>query len=183
MANSEVSVKLINIEEIINHIIERIQYGNDNKVEFADVIIVPEFNDEKKVFVFPTGTAEIFHLLKLSKPDLNTIILEDKKYIELALHSNTFRIPKMIVGYAILPLIINFLSSYIYDKYKESSQEPKMELNLIVKRSDGSSIELRYSGPASDASKSIIESVEKASISIMSNGSSQKTEKKSRTEK
>lgn len=120
----------------------------------ADILIVPiEGFGNLTVPVFPVKTEELFHFLKKNLPqDLEVdICIEDNDYKELALHSDLIILAGFVVTQVNLPVLINLVSSYIYQKISQSKSK-NIKTSILVNEA-GKSKEISYEGPADDFGK------------------------------
>lgn len=111
----------------------------------SDILILPKRNFREEVpFCFPERTGEIFGFLKteLAKTG-NTIDLavSDDEYKEIELHDFWVYLPDLYIQNQIfLPLMINLLSNWVYDKFTKNptmKEEPKVKFSTTVATAKG----------------------------------------------
>ena len=118
----------------------------------SQVLIVPEmgFRGSTKP-LFPIGTESLFAYLKRSLVSVRVdICINDDDYAELALHSDTARLGRFVVAYLVLPVFLNVLANYIYDKAKGVPKGSDISFSITVVHTNGSSKQISYEGPAQD---------------------------------
>lgn len=131
----------------------------------CDILIIPNEIQKEVGFVFPTGTSNFYQALSEALPNVAiSFAVRKEDYAELALHSKVIRLPKMIVNSVILPLVINLISSYVYDNMKDATSQASVELTIQIENVNGGDVSISYKGPPSEISKSILEQAEKFSI-------------------
>jgi hypothetical protein len=122
-------------------------------IKDAQILFVPSlgFRDIEKP-VFPVGTETLFHFFKDKAQDINIdIIIEDSDYAELALHADTKKLGVFVVSAVVLPLFLNVLSSYIYEKIRPAPKD-KIEFSVtIVKHHESKRV--NFEGSADDFKK------------------------------
>lgn len=128
--------------------------GEQHKEEIsaADILIVPEKNFREGIeYVFFQDTIKLLNYLKT---ELNgTLIIDlcasDEEYLEIALHSHTYRISKLFVGWVAAPIVIGLLTNYIYDELKAKPSDT-VELSVVIENQDCKSFEFKFNGEAKD---------------------------------
>ena len=127
----------------------------------ADILIVPtESFNRPGVPVFPEKTDELFDFLKRDLPEgLDVdICIEDGDYKGLALYADLVIIPSFVVMYIVLPILLNLVSNYIYQKISKPESR-NIKTTITVVNENGQSKNLSYEGPV-DGFGSIIDAVE-----------------------
>lgn len=131
-----------------------IDLGSTHQAEIAaaSILIVPErdFRDGVK-YVFFQDTIKLLNFLQteLSGQLTVEICANDEEYLEIALHSATFRISKIFTNVVVAPLVIGLLTNYIYDELKAKSTDA-VELSIVIEDHDCKSLEFKYKGEAKD---------------------------------
>jgi len=126
--------------------------GYQAEIAAANVLIVPERDFRNGIkYVFFQDT---INLLNFFQTELNgkltvEICANDEEYLELALHSATFRISKILVEVIVAPLIVDLLSTYISDELKAKPTDT-VELSIVIEDHDCKSFEFKYKGEAKD---------------------------------
>lgn len=156
--------------------IERMQLSEDVAASAidADVLVVPS-NYVDRPLAFPVLTSDIFTVLRNQLEGCVEICVNDEDFEEIELNSHTFRLPTIKVNAAVITIVLNLVSNYIYDKLDKVSepdvntktevtvpeyQKPTdMDFTIEVEDSTGKSKAFHYKGSAADfkdASKEII---------------------------
>ena len=109
------------------------------ELDKADILILPKKDFREGVpFCVPECTREIFQFLKteLAKTDNSIdLAISDDEYTEIELHDVCVYLPDLYMNVILLPLAINLLSSWIYDKFSgnpATKEEPKVKITIIV---------------------------------------------------
>lgn len=111
---------------------------------------------------FYSGTIELFEYMRENSSDGTVEIFStDEEYKELAQHSADFWIGTFFVGSIFVPLLVNLLSSYIFEKLKAKDGDT-LSVNVIVEKSKGKSVSINFRGDAKDF-PAVIESIRKLS--------------------
>ena len=77
------------------------------------------------------------------------ICVNDDEYVEIALHSASYRISRIVVNYVIAPLVVGLLTNYIYDELKAKPSD-NVEFSLIVEDHECKSLHFAFKGEAKD---------------------------------
>ncbi len=130
----------------------------------ADVLIVPSMiQDQPKAFM--VGTMDLYALLKSHLGDKMEICIADEDYEEIELNSRTLRLGSFLVVSVALPLFLNLVGNYIYDRLTEPGpvvkevdvpeyQQPAtVSFTITVEDTLGKKKEFQYEGPAADYKK------------------------------
>lgn len=126
----------------------------DDDFKKANCLILPYKNFRSGVdYCFGEYTSEILQYLKEnSKGDvLVDVAATDENYREIELHSFRLQIGIFITTSILLPVVINLVSNYVYDKIKRLHRkegEVAVHVEYISVLPDGSSKLLNYEGPA-----------------------------------
>lgn len=127
----------------------------------ADVLIVPSMMaDSLKAFM--VGTMDLYAIIKAQLGDRMEICIADDDYEEIELNSRTLRLGRFVVLSVALPLFLNIIGNYIYDRITELKpvesdidvpeyQQPAtISFTIAVEDSMGKKKEFQYEGPAAD---------------------------------
>ena len=127
----------------------------------ADVLIVPSMlQDQPKAFM--VGTMDLYAILKKNLGDRIEICIADEDYEEIELNSRTLRLGSFMVVSVALPLFLNLVGNYIYDRLTEPDpivrevdvpeyQQPAtVSFTITVEDTLGKKKEFQYEGPAAD---------------------------------
>ena len=128
-----------------------------DEIKKANALILPNegFRDKTDP-MFPEETSVFFEYLKSHSDEsglLPDICIDDENYKLLELHDAELLLPSLIVTSFILPVVINLISSYLYDKIKQKREDFNIEIKIIEQDKDVSK-SLEYKGPASDFKRS-----------------------------
>lgn len=115
------------------------------KLNKADVLLLPAINFREGVpFCFPERTGEIFKFLETELAKSNHTIelaVSDDEYKEIELHDWWVYLPSFLIeNQVFLPMIVNLLSSWVYDKFSKTpvaKEEPKVKFSATVKTKQG----------------------------------------------
>ncbi|MCM3743880.1 hypothetical protein M3193_06965 [Sporosarcina luteola] len=146
----------------LNTFLEMDVFNNDTKkrVIEADIVLLPNFEVAGGVDrAFQPDTVSFYKYSIANKGnELKFELLENKgEEKTLALHSFDIWIPFIYIGSTVLlPLTINLVSSFVYDKMKgRPNDEPTVHFDLLVEdKEKGKSKHLSYKGSAKDFKKS-----------------------------
>lgn len=125
------------------------EYIND--IKNANVLMVPDENfKDIKGYFFPEYTDDLLSYLQDKCEDnlLVDICIADDNYQKLELHADVINIPMLITQWVVYPILINMISSYLYDKIKKNNRSAK-EINAnvdIVVEKQGKSKKVSYKG-------------------------------------
>lgn len=127
----------------------------------AEVLIVPSMMiDCPKAFM--VGTMDLYAILKAQLGDRMEICIADDDYEEIELNSRTLRLGRFVVLSVALPLFLNIIGNYIYDRITEPKtietdvdlpeyQQPAtVNFTIAVEDSLGKKKEFQYEGSAAD---------------------------------
>lgn len=126
--------------------------GLKSALEAADILIVPIQNYRGEVpFAFHQDTPAVYRYLAAQLKGKATVELcvSDAEYLEIALHSASFRFSSIVVTFVIAPLVVNLLSSYVYDELKAKPTD-KVELELIIEDHDCKAFKFTFDGEVKD---------------------------------
>jgi len=107
--------------------------------------------DETKVILLPS-TLGVFYAGTLDVLDFfqshgisTEVCSSDSDYKEIAQYSRSHWIGTFLISSVTIPIFVNLLSSYIYDKAK-AKEEDTVVFDVIVEHADFSSTTVRYRG-------------------------------------
>ncbi|AOE81385.1 hypothetical protein A7318_23195 [Pseudomonas lurida] len=124
----------------------------EQQLAAADVLIVPlhEFRPGVK-YVFHQDTPALYEYLKSKLADqiVVDICANDDEYLEIALHSNFFRLSQIVLSYAVVPVVFGLLTNYIYDELKAKPGDT-VELSLIIEDEQCKAFNFSFKGDAKD---------------------------------
>lgn len=119
-------------------------------LKHGQIVILPS-RIENGSLLFSEDAVPFYKFCTIDKEDDRILITPDDEHQALVLRSLDIFMPDLYVfsGF-VIPVLINLVSSYIYDKVKGSDEEPNVKLKII----DGESkTEIDYDGPLSGLSK------------------------------
>ena len=126
--------------------------GFEAALATADALIVPEKDFREGVaFVFHQDTTTLYRFLsrELAGRVSIEICSNDDEYLEISLHSASFRLSKIVVNYVAAPLLVGLLTNYLYDQMKAKPTD-NVEATLIVEDHECRSFKFSYKGEAKD---------------------------------
>lgn len=133
----------LNILEGINNF-ENYQNKFPKLVNKSIKILILPSDDEEHAFY--NGTLEVYDYLKNNiQGDIVEILVEDKNYKELSLHSNAHWIGVFLVTSILAPLFTDVLSSYIVEEINAKPHD-EVDLTINVVRKDKTSVSFSYRG-------------------------------------
>ena len=125
---------------------------NFEGVSAAEVLIVPlkDFR-EGVAFAFHQDTASFARYLtkNLAGQAKIEVLADDDEYVEIALHGASLRFSTLVVSAVIAPVLLNLLSSYIYDELKAKPSDT-VEMSLVIESHDCRSVHVGFKGEARD---------------------------------
>lgn len=123
--------------------------GHESALQAADVLIVPILNLRERVqFSFHQDTPALFKYLTSELSDFKVEICScETDYVEVSLHSKSFRISGIVVTYVVAPILINLLSSYLYDQLKAQPKD-SVEVALVIENHECKSFKFSFKGEA-----------------------------------
>jgi len=120
------------------------------RLESSNVLIIPQdgYGDYSGP-LFVAGTDDLFRYLSenASKGVFVDVCIADEDYKTLSLHSDILRLGAFLVTSTILPLFVNLLSSYIYEKMRSTKEDTWMDLEMTVVKGHDSSTTIKFKGP------------------------------------
>lgn len=165
-SNEKLKIEVIdtelNFESIYSKPYIPVEYLNE--IRSADILLIPyeKFRDSE-ICLFPEETSKLFTYLVEKSKDHNytiEICVSDENYNELELHSDVINIADILVNQYTLGILINLISSYLYDKlrkYNRKDSEVNTKINITVEMTKKSKM-ISYEGS--------IENFERAMLKI-----------------
>lgn len=129
---------------------------DDAPVEIANML------KEKSVLILPShghndayysGTLDTLDFLNESGL-IADVYASDDEYKELSLHGNEIWLGTFIMGSVVVPVFINIISSYIYDKLK-AKDDDNIALKFMVENSKGKTTAVEFNGKVENLGKVI----------------------------
>lgn len=133
------------------------------RLESANVLIVPMNGfgqyDEP---LFVAGTDDLLQYFKRLESDeiLLEVCVEDEDYTELSLHSDLIRLGSFVVKNVVLPLFLNLLSAYVYEKVLSRPEESWVHVEVTAINRFGDSKIVKFKGPVTTFKAEIVDSVD-----------------------
>lgn len=125
---------------------------NFEAVSAAEVLIVPlkDFR-EGVAFAFHQDTASFARYLAKNFVGQAKIevLADDDEYVEIALHGASLRFSTIVVSAVVAPILINLMSSYIYDELKAKSSDT-IEMSLVIENHNCHAMHVEFKGEAKD---------------------------------
>jgi len=102
-------------------------------------------------FAFHQDTAALYRYLAGRLKDHATIevVADDDEYVEVSLHGASHRLSTIVVNYVLAPVVINLLSSYLYDELKTMPHD-NVELTIVIEDHECRAMKLGFKGEAKD---------------------------------
>jgi len=126
--------------------------GFEVALSAADALIVPEKDFREGIaFTFHQDTTTLYRYLSTQLAGSLSIEIcsNDDEYLEVSLHSASFRLSKIVVNYVAAPLLVGLLTNYLYDEMKAKPTD-NVEATLIVEDHECRSFKFAYRGEAKD---------------------------------
>ena len=132
-----------------------------SREEWMKIVGLPE-DLRQNVMAFMVGTMDLYALLKSHLGDKMEICIADEDYEEIELNSRILRLGSFLVVSVALPLFLNLVGNYIYDRLTEPGpvvkevdvpeyQQPAtVSFTITVEDTLGKKKEFQYEGPAAD---------------------------------
>ena len=99
-----------------------------DEIKKANLLIIPDekYRDED-VLLFPETTREFFDFVKDVSGEgiIADIASSDEDFQRIELHSSVIEVAKIIVDYAVLPIVTGIVSAFLYDLIKEYRKKPE----------------------------------------------------------
>ena len=160
--DEEFSIEVVDSNLDLAGLVAEMALDDDLKerVAGAKILFLPtDLSPENPVFAFPDSTREIFRYFQTQLNDTLAVeaVVADDNYTEFAFLSETITLPLLYVtSITVLPLAINLLGSFIYDKLKTlgvSNPADTVEAEIAFPDSNGNVRSLKYRGPAATFEK------------------------------
>lgn len=120
------------------------------RLETSNVLIIPQegYGDYSDP-LFVAGTDDLFRYMShnASNEVVVDVCIADEDYKTLSLHSDILRLGSFLVTSTILPLFVNLLSSYIYEKMRSTKVDTWMDLEITTVNGHDSSTTIKFKGP------------------------------------
>lgn len=124
----------------------------DEKFRQANCLILPYENFRSGVdYCFSEYAQEVLEYSR-DNSDLNMdIAATDDNYKVIELHSLLLQVGIFVASSIVLPVVVNVVSSFVYDKIKklhEKKEDVEVRVTFISVNADGTSKQISYDGPA-----------------------------------
>lgn len=109
------------------------------KIKTADILLLPyaDFRGYQNC-LFPEQTYQFFtHLMKEAKKQSLSVDLavSDEDYKEIELHADVVNLADIIIQWVLFPVVINMISSYLYDLVQQRKKKMKANIKITVEKS------------------------------------------------
>ena len=139
-----------------------------DSVKQANILLIPHerFRAEHD-YLFPEITLEFFSYLQANLPDgiKADIGVSDSQFKAIELHSSVINIPNLLVETFALGLVVNLLSSWLYDILKSKHKRDKdfgVKVQIIAEdRTSNKTTTITYEGEAAQCGEALKDIVEK----------------------
>lgn len=116
-------------------------------IKRANLLLLPydRFRNEEEG-LFPEETYDFYEFIRKEGLKENIIVdvaVSDDDYKEIEMHSDLMRLPVMLIQYVGIPMLVNFISSYVYDKVKNKKID--LQVNILIEK-DGITKKVAYEG-------------------------------------
>ncbi|NLE04327.1 MAG: hypothetical protein GX638_05920 [Crenarchaeota archaeon] len=129
----------------------------DDYLSKCDVWIVPEeIHRDGYDILFPEHTKDVKRFLFCKGMKID-VPCKDDDFHEIELHDASILLGSFLLTSIVLPLFINLISSYIYDKVLSKDKDNEVKLNLHIKSQKGKVVKIKYKGPASKMNSTLKE--------------------------
>lgn len=123
----------------------------DEKFRQANCLIIPYENFRSGVdYCFSEYAQEVLEYSR-DNPDLKMdIAATDDNYKVIELHSLLLQIGIFVATSIVLPVVVNVVSNFVYDKIKElhrKKDDVEVSVTFISVNADGTSKQISYDGP------------------------------------
>ncbi|MCL6633231.1 MAG: hypothetical protein K6T63_11440, partial [Alicyclobacillus herbarius] len=120
------------------------------RLKSANVLILPRegFGDYCGP-LFPEGTEELFEYLRANSPEelIVDACIADDDFKTLSLHSDLIRLGAFLVSSVVLPVFLNLISSYVFEKVYSRKDDALVEFEMTVVRAGEVSTSVKFKGP------------------------------------
>lgn len=129
---------------------------NDPEIRNANLLLIPYQNFRAGIdYCFTEYAEEFLNYINQSGEEAikADIAITDDKYLVLEMHSVLLDIGTIILVSGVVPIALNLLSNYIYDKIKkihEKKENVNVRVDIISQSENGVSKTIHYDGPASE---------------------------------
>lgn len=124
----------------------------DEMLRQANCLILPYKNFREGIdYCFSEYAQEVVEYSR-TNPDIKMdIVATDDNYKVIELHSLLLSIGIFVATSVVTPIVVNVISSYVYDKIKElheKKENVEVRVTFISVNADGTSKQINYDGPA-----------------------------------
>lgn len=121
------------------------------RAQNADILLLPDSDIREGVRAFQGQTVG-FYKYALSQEEYGKVELFEKSGQEriLLLHNHDIFLPTMFVFSFVLPVVLNLVSNYLYDSYRQARDQSNLNVNfriIVENQKIGISKQLIYQGP------------------------------------
>lgn len=133
-----------------------------NEVATAAVVVLPTTDEDGSV-LYPAGAPDFVRTLREALgPDLHVVVpTRPEDYAELLLHSREWRLPKLLIAYVAVPLLINLLSTKITTVLPGFEAEDTINMELVVEGENHRCLTVKFKGPAKAIPDVVLRQIER----------------------
>ncbi len=155
---SEKTVTVKDCSETFETIYEKEYFPKElaDEIKQANVLLIPDHVkwEDKEGYVFPECTQEFLEYVKDNGSDtlIPDIAINDEDFKKMELHSAAIAIATFVTTSIVLPVMINLVSNYLYDKAKKMHRDKKdvsARVSIITTEDGKKSKMISYDGPVS----------------------------------
>ncbi|MBA4793330.1 MAG: hypothetical protein H2041_06655 [Phenylobacterium sp.] len=132
-------------------------------VAAAPIVVLPWEDAEGDKIHYPTAAPEFVQMLREAfGPDLTIAIpTRPEDYAELVLHSREWRLPKLLIGFVLVPLLVNLLSDKVAELLPGFEVGDTIEMDLIVEGENHRCLSVTYKGPPDAIPEVVLKQIER----------------------
>ena len=129
-----------------------------DEVKKANVLIVPtDYNTDDMNVVFPETTPDFLDYLRQTSSEnvICDIAISDDNFRRMEKHSALIELATVLVDVTIVPIVINMISSYLYDlvsRYRRTPKDTSAKIKILAEETETKrTVEIKYEGPVNEA--------------------------------
>ncbi len=127
-------------------------FSSECDINNTDVLLLPyERFREGYEILFSEQAKEILRFLENSNQIKVDVPCSDEDFKEIELHDAVFDLGIFLLTSAVLPVFLNLISSYLYDKIKKRGKDAKAvetKIEINVEKDKNKTIKFKYKGSA-----------------------------------
>lgn len=135
-----------------------------SELSTAPIVLLPTTDDDGSI-LYPSGAPDFVKSLRDALgPDFKVLVpTRPEDYAELLLHSREWRLPKLLIAYVALPLLINLLSTKIAAVLPGFEDGDTISMELVVEGENHRCLTVRFKGPADAIPEVVQKQIERCS--------------------